>query len=92
MKLTMCFLVLIKCHFLVQTKVLALFIAMASGFILMTGLVVGLVKEEHSRRTILGVLGGAVGLAMYSAPLTIMVCHHLEHTIVQILRNSSYLG
>ncbi|KAG0630151.1 hypothetical protein M758_1G157600 [Ceratodon purpureus] len=55
-----------------RMKVLKLFIAMASGFILMTGLVVGLVKDHDTRRTILGVLGATLALAMYSAPLTVM--------------------
>jgi hypothetical protein len=80
----------------VQMNMLKLFIAMASGFILMTGVVVGLVKDLDTRRTILGVLGAALGLVMYSAPLTIMVCHHLEHALVRLQFHSSedgvYLG
>lgn len=44
----------------------------------------GLVKDLDTRRTILGVLGGALALAMYSATLTIMVCHHLERAFVHL--------
>ena len=99
MKLVVKF-VLIECLIrvlCVQMKVLKLFIAMASGFILMTGLVVGLVKDHDTRRTILGVLGATLALAMYSAPLTVMVYHYFGHALVpklQIIlsRNGVYLG
>jgi solute carrier family 50 protein (sugar transporter) len=55
-----------------RLKVVKLFIAMALGFIVMAGLVLGLVHDLNTRRAILGVLGATLATLMYGAPLTIM--------------------
>lgn len=55
-----------------RLKVVKLFIAVAFGFILMAGLVVGIEHDLNTRRTIVGVLCATVTTIMYAAPLTIM--------------------
>lgn len=55
-----------------RLKVVILFITMASSFILVAGLVVGIEHDPNTRRAILGVLCATLATMMYAAPLTIM--------------------
>uniref|UniRef100_A0A7I4A942 Bidirectional sugar transporter SWEET n=2 Tax=Physcomitrium patens TaxID=3218 RepID=A0A7I4A942_PHYPA len=55
-----------------RMRVVKFFAVMVCGFILMTGLVLGLVDSVDTRKTILGVMGAFLGSLMYAAPLTVM--------------------